>query len=85
MPRVADPGQITKDKDTEKKGPSGPRIRCPLCAWSPKPADLWMCACGHHWHTFDTGGVCPNCLYQWTQTCCPSCIKWSAHSNWYEY
>ena len=37
----------------------GPRIRCPLCAWSPGKEDRWFCICGHEWNTFDTGGVCP--------------------------
>src|SRR5439155_25970244 len=28
-------------------GPSGPRIRCPLCGWSLRKNDLWSCACGN--------------------------------------
>lgn len=63
----------------------GPRIRCPHCEWSPTPADIWTCACGHAWNTFDTGGVCPGCLHQWLKTQCLSCQSWSAHSDWYEY
>ncbi|MDX1980692.1 MAG: hypothetical protein SFV51_10510 [Bryobacteraceae bacterium] len=66
-------------------GVTGPRIRCPLCEWEPTPADHWGCQCGHMWHTFDTGGVCPACLHQWTSTQCLSCSGWSAHSAWYEY
>jgi hypothetical protein len=27
--------------------------------------------CGHEWNTFDTGGVCPACVHQWTETQCP--------------
>lgn len=64
---------------------TGPKIRCPLCEWRPTPADLWDCACGHAWHTFDTGGICPSCLHQWTTTQCHSCNGWSAHSDWYQY
>lgn len=64
-------------------GPSGPHIRCPLCGWSPRKDDLWSCTCGHDWNTFDTGGVCPACLHQWTSTCCPACRRWSPHSEWY--
>jgi len=62
---------------------SGPNIRCPLCGWSPKKNSLWMCNCRHLWNTFDTGGVCPACLYQWKVTMCPRCHRWSAHSDWY--
>jgi hypothetical protein len=36
-----------------------PRIRCPLCGWSPRREDKWFCECGHAWNTFDTGGICP--------------------------
>lgn len=71
--------------DNETHGPTGPRIRCPLCEWQPQPDDLWACQCGHHWHTFDTGGVCPACLHQWISTQCPTCHGWSAHSDWYQY
>lgn len=64
----------------------GPRIRCPLCGWSPKKRSRWLCdlrGCGHQWNTFDTGGVCPNCLYQWKETQCLSCNRFSPHSDWY--
>jgi hypothetical protein len=85
---------LTDDKPTvvidheldEEKGvdASGPRIRCPKCGWSPTKQDLWSCACGHLWNTFDTGGVCPACLHQWAETQCRSCSRWSPHSDWYE-
>lgn len=52
----------------KNRDPSSPRIRCPLCGWSPRKDDLWSCSCGHEWNTFDTGGVCPACLHQWTST-----------------
>src|ERR1700739_2148237 len=70
----------------EKKKPGEsepPRIRCPLCGWSPRKEDKWSCTCGHEWNTFDTGGVCPACLHQWTETQCLSCSRWSPHSLWY--
>jgi len=70
--------------DTDSKGPSRPHIRCPLCGWSPTANSRWMCKCGHVWNTFDTGGVCPGCLYQWQITVCLSCHKISPHSNWYQ-
>ena len=35
-------------------------------------------------NTFDTRGVCPACLHQWTETQCLSCSRWSPHSGWYE-
>lgn len=72
--------------DRMEQGPSGPRIRCPLCGWSPEKGSRWMCNyldCGHLWNTFDTGGVCPKCLYQWKETACLACHRWSLHSDWY--
>jgi hypothetical protein len=75
-----------RDADQEKTlDPSGPRIRCPRCGWSPRQRDRWSCICGHLWNTFDTGGVCPACLHQWTSTQCLSCERWSPHSDWYAH
>jgi len=76
---VLDP-ELGQEKDLE---PSGPRIRCPRCGWSPRKESRWACSCGHVWNTFDTGGVCPECLHQWTSTQCLSCQCWSPHSDWY--
>jgi hypothetical protein len=75
---------VVVDREEEKRhDPSGPRIRCPLCGWSPRKEDRWFCECGHSWNTFDTGGACPACLHHWTETQCLSCSRWSAHSDWY--
>jgi hypothetical protein len=76
---------IDHELDEEKKPGASepPRIRCPLCGWSPRKEDKWFCTCGNEWNTFDTGGVCPACLQQWTETQCLSCSRWSAHSDWY--
>ncbi len=71
--------------DTGSMGPTGPSIRCPLCGWRPKAHDRWVCSCRHIWNTFDTGGVCPACLYQWKVTVCLHCYKLSPHSSWYQY
>jgi len=72
------------ESEVEKApGTSGPHIRCPKCGWTPQKNSRWMCTCGHHWNTFDTGGVCPACLHQWTETQCLVCHAWSAHSEWY--
>ena len=69
----------------QEKGltPPGPRIRWPLCGWSPRKDDQWSCSCGHELNTFDTEGMCPACLQQWTETECLSCARWSFHSDWY--
>jgi hypothetical protein len=75
---------LDREPDQEKShDPNGPHIRCPLCGWSPRKDDRWSCTCGHLWNTFDTGGVCPACLHQWTETQCLSCARWSLHSLWY--
>jgi len=73
---------VDLDQDLEKANldTSGPRIRCPLCGWSPRRDDLWSCSCGRAWNTFDTGGVCPGCLHHWASTQCLSCTRWSLHS-----
>ena len=84
---VADNPVIVPERELEDaKKPSAtepPRIRCPLCGWSPRKEDKWFCSCGHEWNTFDTGGVCPACLQQWKETQCLSCTRWSPHSEWY--
>jgi hypothetical protein len=73
-----------RELEEEKKPASEPpRICCPLCGWSPRKEGKWFCTCGNEWNTFDTGGVCPTCLHQWTETQCLSCSKWSLHSLWY--
>jgi hypothetical protein len=44
----------------------------------------WSCHCGCSWNTFDTKGKCPSCAYQWEDTACLSCHRWSKHDEWYE-
>jgi len=73
------------DEETrEKAPPRRRRIRCPLCAWEPRPEDRWGCVCFCVWNTFDTGGVCPACGRHWTETQCLRCGEWSPHEAWYE-
>ena len=59
------------------------KIRCPKCQWQPGRHDLWACACGHAWNTFDTRGVCPACDAAWRDTQCLRCQQWSLHASWY--
>jgi predicted amidophosphoribosyltransferase len=76
---------ITEQGTEQYTGVTGPKIRCPLCAWEPQQSDTWACTCGNEWHTFNTGGVCPACIHEWKSTECLSCHGWSAHSDWYVY
>ncbi len=64
-------------------GPELPGIRCPKCQWKPRAKFLWSCNCGHHWNTFDTHGLCPECEYQWELTGCHQCGAMSPHLEWY--
>ena len=84
-PLSDDQSAVLDRESAQRKSPddSGPRIRYPLCGWSPRKDDQWFCTCGYERNTFDTGGVCPSCLHQWTETQCLSCSRWSAHSDWY--
>ncbi|BDC51496.1 hypothetical protein F183_A38120 [Bryobacterales bacterium F-183] len=73
-----------KPKDKDQAPTKGGGIRCPHCAWTPTRHDLWTCHCGCSWHTFDTGGRCPSCNWNWSQTQCPRCKGWAAHAAWYD-
>jgi hypothetical protein len=87
MCAVKDDQSVVLDRESAQDTshePSGPRIWCPLCGWSPRKHDRWACSCGHLWNTFDTGGICPQCLHEWKSTQCLSCARWSPHSDWYE-
>ena len=85
MTSVADNPVIIPNREQKPDESEPPRIRCPLCGWSPRKEDKWFCTCSNEWNTFDTGGVCPACLHQWTETQCLSCSRWSAHSDWYAH
>jgi hypothetical protein len=67
--------------------PTEPDIHCPKCQDRPRAEDRWVCIprCGTVWHTFWTGGVCPGCGVQWTETQCLACGKISPHKDWYHY
>ena len=56
------------DRELEGHVASGSRIRCPLCRWSPRKEDKGFCPCGNEWNSFETGGICPVRLHQWTET-----------------
>jgi hypothetical protein len=63
--------------------PDGARVRCPKCEWKPSVENRWGCKCGHRWNTFWTGGLCPGCRHQWTETMCFGCGEMSPHADWY--
>ena len=63
-----DQSVVDREPDQEASlEPPGSQIRCPLCDWSPRKDDLWICDCGHIWNTIETG-VCPARLHRWTST-----------------
>jgi hypothetical protein len=80
-----EPAAPTRTGDSSRDDSGPPRIRCPKCNWSPRAEDRWQCKCRHVWNTFDTGGVCPGCLYQWKVTQCLRCGQMSPHSDWYTH
>ncbi|MCA9607802.1 MAG: hypothetical protein KC619_19470 [Myxococcales bacterium] len=77
-------GERDADVDDEA-GDRGeePRIRCPRCRWVPRRGDAWMCYCGCEFHTFETAGRCPDCGFQYRETMCLACERWSPHLAWY--
>ena len=77
-----DRGKTEVDDEDETSG-DRPRIRCPLCYWVPRASDRWFCYCGCSWNTFETGGCCPECAFQWNETKCLACDRWSKHQLWY--
>ena len=78
------PAPARPETETTDRGSGGEgRIRCPLCGWERRAENRWACDCLFTWNTFDTGGVCPGCMKQWTTTMCLSCGGWSLHSDWY--
>jgi hypothetical protein len=63
---------------------TGAAQRCPQCGWETDPSEEWLCGkCGCLWNTFETGGRCPLCQYQWKETTCNSCGESSPHEDWY--
>jgi hypothetical protein len=68
-----------------EKAPTRPALAYDArCATGlPARTTVGLCSCGHLWNTFETGGVCPACLHQWTSTQYLSCARWSPHSDWY--
>lgn len=65
------------------RSPDGRLIRCPKCLFQAPGGLRWSCKCGHVWNTFETGGKCPACRFQWEETMCPNCGEMSEHRTWY--
>jgi len=59
MSPVSDNPVILPERELEEEKKPGasepPRIRCPLCGWSPRKEDKWFCNCGNEWNT--TSGI----------------------------
>jgi hypothetical protein len=75
--------QRAKPHGPAMRSPDGRLIRCPKCLFQPSGDIRWNCRCGHAWNTFETGGKCPACRFQWEETVCPYCGEMSEHGAWY--
>ena len=93
--RDTQPELVIDDAELTIDTPVPGSVRCPRCAWRPRPSDRWSClgggapeyfagGCGTSWNTFETGGRCPGCSHQWQWTSCHRCEEWSLHVDWYE-
>ena len=58
-PAKSSVGLDRKFEEEKSLAPSGPRIRSPLCGWSPRKDDLWSCTCGDEWNQFRYGRSVP--------------------------
>ena len=75
---------VVLDRELEEKEPGSSGSASAARSAAGRPAKRTNgFASAHTWNTFDTGGVCPACLHQWTETQCLSCSRWSLHSLWY--
>ena len=83
---------VQEAEETVTESHLPPRIRCPKCGWEADGQAHWTCTrrmddgsmCETTWNTFETHGVCPGCHWEWRDTACPRCFKWSPHEDWYE-
>jgi hypothetical protein len=87
---VGDIGELAdvfaaEDRYRQASKPSRRHVACPFCAWQPHDDDVWLCDCGHEWHTFDSAGRCPACHKTHETTSCHACIQESEHDAWYRF
>jgi hypothetical protein len=77
---------VVSDRELEagkNQDSSGSRIRCSLWRLVAREGRQMVLRVRARVEHVDTGGVCPTCLHQWTETQCLSCSRWSPHSDWY--
>jgi len=52
-PVIVPDRKLEEDKKPDAAEP--PRMRCPLCGWSPRRDDKWFCTCGNEWEYLRNG------------------------------
>jgi Zn-dependent protease len=66
-----------------EKMPRREGFACPACKTPPPVGDIWKCSqCGRAFDTFQTGGVCPACGAQFSETRCMECGAAHPFSQW---
>ena len=56
MTPIADNPVVVPDRERKPGESEPPRIRCPLCGWSPRKEDHWFCECSHSRAAYTTFG-----------------------------
>lgn len=65
------------------KAPRRSALACPGCKTQPPVGPFWRCVrCGESFDMFESRGVCPYCMAQYSTTYCPDCGRQSTVGDW---